>query len=81
VARHSGLAEVAETLESATGRPGLFSFEPGPGAVERLADGMNRLLRIPDREREEVRARVVETVRDEWTWERTADRLLAIMAN
>jgi glycosyltransferase involved in cell wall biosynthesis len=81
VARHSGLAEVAETLETATGRPGLFSFEPGRGAVERLADGMNRLLRMPDREREELRERVVETVRREWTWERTADHLLAAMAS
>jgi glycosyltransferase involved in cell wall biosynthesis len=81
VAGHSGLAEVAETLETATSRPGLFSFEPGPGAVERLADGLKRLLRMPGREREELRARVVETVRGEWTWDRTADRLLAIMTN
>ncbi|MGH2554505.1 MAG: glycosyltransferase, partial [Actinomycetota bacterium] len=41
VARHSGLAEVAAALEEAVDRPGLFTFDPGPGAVERLAAGLD----------------------------------------
>ncbi|MGZ8585943.1 MAG: glycosyltransferase, partial [Actinomycetota bacterium] len=40
VARHSGLAEVAGSLEAETGRPGLFSFEPGPGAARRLGESL-----------------------------------------
>lgn len=76
VARHSGLAEVATTLESAVGRPGLFSFEPGDGATRRLARGLRALLDLPGREREDLRAAVAATARSEWTWERTAERLL-----
>ena len=47
VARHSGLAEVAGALEAEVGRPGVFSFEPGEGAVGRLAEGIDRLLSLP----------------------------------
>ena len=58
VARHSGLAEVAAALETEVGRPGLFSFEPGEGAVRRLAEGIDRLLSLPIDEREELRRAV-----------------------
>ena len=78
VARHSGLAEVAAALEEAVDRPGLFSFEPGPGAVERLAQGIERLLGLPGDERTELRAEVSGFVRTHWTWERTATRLLEV---
>jgi len=77
VARHSGLAEVAGALESEVGRPGLFSFEPGEGAVRRLADGIDRLLSLPNDEREELRGAVSSFVATHWTWERTAAGLLA----
>jgi glycosyltransferase involved in cell wall biosynthesis len=77
VARHSGLAEVATVIERQVGRPGLFSFEPGPGAVGRLAQGLDRLLGLPHAERAELRLAVSEVVNREWTWERTAERLLA----
>ena len=76
VARHSGLAEVAAALEAEVGRPGLFSFEPGPGAAARLASGLDRLLSLAAR-----RARGPPTCgqrvrRREWSWERTASALL-----
>jgi glycosyltransferase involved in cell wall biosynthesis len=77
VARHSGLAEVAGALETDVGRPGLFSFEPGVGAVDRLAEGIDRLLSLPDRERDDLRAAVSSFVAAHWTWERTAEGLLA----
>src|SRR2546429_1341826 len=77
VARHSGLAEVAAALEGSVGRPGLFSFEPGPGAVHRIAEGIERLLRIPGPERTDLRRAVGAFAHTEWTWERTAERLLA----
>ncbi len=76
VARHSGLAEVAGALEAEVGRPGLFSFEPGDGAVGRLAEGVDSLLSLPVEERDELRAAVSDFVRREWTWDRTAARLL-----
>ena len=77
VARHSGLAEVAAALEEDVGRPGLFSFEPGEGSVHRLVDGVDRLLSLPHRERDELRSAVSSFVGNHWTWERTASKLLA----
>jgi len=76
VARHSGLAEVAGALESEVGRSGLFSFEPGEGAVRRIADGIDRLLAIDPGERQELRRAVGSFVAREWTWQRTAAALL-----
>jgi glycosyltransferase involved in cell wall biosynthesis len=76
VARHSGLAEVAGALETDVGRPGLFSFEPGEGAVQRLAEGIDRLLSLPDGERDELRRAVTSFVATHWTWERTAAGLI-----
>jgi glycosyltransferase involved in cell wall biosynthesis len=80
VARHSGLAEVAAALETEVGRPELFSFEPGEGAVRRLASGIDRLLSLPNDEREELRRAVSSFVAEHWTWERTAAGLLAAAA-
>jgi glycosyltransferase involved in cell wall biosynthesis len=76
VAGHSGLAEVAGALEGAVGRPGLFSFEPGPDAGARIAHGVRALLAIPTGDRARLRRRVAAFVRSEWTWRRTAERLL-----
>jgi glycosyltransferase involved in cell wall biosynthesis len=78
VARHSGLAEAAGALESHVGSPGMFSFEPGRGAAVRIADGIDRLLAIPPSERREIGASLAAFVRREWSWRRTADRLLAL---
>src|SRR5881398_2335556 len=58
VARHSGLAEVASALEHAVDRPGLFSYEPGPGAPARIAAGIDRVLDLSPDEREELRSGV-----------------------
>jgi glycosyltransferase involved in cell wall biosynthesis len=80
VARHSSLAEVAEALEGASGRPGLFSFEPGPGATARLAEALRRLVGLPAEERLKIREAVREHVASAWTWERTAERLLTAAA-
>jgi glycosyltransferase involved in cell wall biosynthesis len=75
VARHSSLAEVAESLENAIGRPGALSFEPGKGATARLAERVAALLAEPDRAELARAARA--HVLGEWTWERTVERLLA----
>jgi glycosyltransferase involved in cell wall biosynthesis len=76
VARHSGLAEVAAALEDHVDEPGLFSFEPGPGTIERIAAGVDRLLELPGGARAELRSSVSAFVRTHWTWERTAAGLL-----
>ena len=77
IARHSGLAEVAGAFEAEVGRPGFFSFEPGEGSVGRLAEGIDRLLWLPDDERDELRHAVSSFVATHWTWERTAVGILA----
>ena len=76
VARHSGLAEVASALETEVRQPGLFSFEPGEGAVRRLAVGLDRLLSLPAEERAELQGAARGFVVREWSWRRTAERLL-----
>ena len=76
LARHSGLAEVAEALETQVGHPGLFSFEPGAGAVDRIGEGIGRLLSLPVDERRELGEALSGFVRGHWTWERTAAALL-----
>jgi glycosyltransferase involved in cell wall biosynthesis len=76
VARHTGLAEVAAALEADAGRPGLFSFEPGEGAVGRIAEGIDRLTSLEPGVRSELRAGVSAFVRSHWTWDRTAAGLL-----
>jgi glycosyltransferase involved in cell wall biosynthesis len=77
VARHSSLAEVAAALEGAAGRPGMLSFEPGPGATRRLAGALEAILALHPDERAAAREAVREHVVTNWTWERTAERLLA----
>ena len=76
VARHSGLAEVAGSLETAVERPGLFSFAPGPGAEGRIAEGIDRLLDLDPPEREELRLGVSGSVASLWSWARTAQQLI-----
>jgi glycosyltransferase involved in cell wall biosynthesis len=77
VARHSSLAEVAAALEGAAGRPGMLSFEPGPGATRRLAGALEAILTLGPDERSAAGRAVREHVVANWTWERTAERLLA----
>src|SRR5207248_9347554 len=74
--RHSGLAEVAAALEGFVGRPALFSFEPGDGAPARIAEALFTVLAMPDPERTALREAVRTFVGSEWTWERSAERLL-----
>ena len=78
VARHSGLQEVASALEAHVDRPGMFSFEPGPGAVGRLARRIRELLALPSDERRELRSAVSSFATATWSWERTAEGLLRL---
>jgi glycosyltransferase involved in cell wall biosynthesis len=76
VARHSGLAEVATRLETTTGRPDLFSYEAGANVARSVAEGITKLLALPQAERDELRVAVSEFVHREWNWDRTAELLL-----
>lgn len=77
VARHSSLAEVAAALEEAIGRTEALSFEPGEGATRRLAEKLSGLLGESPEERGELASKARSHVAREWTWQRTAERLLA----
>jgi glycosyltransferase involved in cell wall biosynthesis len=71
VARHSGLAEIAEALEEA----GVdASFESGD--VDDLTQKLGALLALPRAEREEISRRARRVVEARWSWAGVADRLL-----
>jgi glycosyltransferase involved in cell wall biosynthesis len=76
VAGHSGLAEVASALEEAVEGQGLFSFPPGEGAVQGVADGIDRLLALDPAERERIRHGLHSFVAERWSWRSTAEQLL-----
>jgi glycosyltransferase involved in cell wall biosynthesis len=77
VARHSGLAEVAEGLE-AEYRPewrDLASFATGDATD--LAAKLRRLLELEPEERRRVGDAARRAVVERWSWARVAERLLA----
>ena len=69
VARHSGLAEIAEALG-----PELTSFENGD--VADLRRKLERLLGMPREERAELTAQARRVAEEQWSWAHVADRLL-----
>jgi glycosyltransferase involved in cell wall biosynthesis len=76
VARHSGLAEVAEGLEAAYGERhrDLASFAQGD-SVE-LQEKLHDLLALPVDERRELGAAARRVAVERWSWESVAERLL-----
>jgi glycosyltransferase involved in cell wall biosynthesis len=76
VARHSGLAEVAEGLEQEY-RPEhreLAAFSSGD--VDELASKLRRLLDLPAAERAELAAAARRAAVERWSWKGVAERLL-----
>jgi glycosyltransferase involved in cell wall biosynthesis len=69
VARHSGLAEIAEALGS-----DLTSFENGD--VADLIAKLERLLALPPGERDELTQHARRVAEERWSWAHVADRLL-----
>jgi glycosyltransferase involved in cell wall biosynthesis len=79
VARHSGLAEVAETLAGAVpeaARP-LLAFDLGPQAVPQLAAALTGWLEAPDELRAAAREAMVAVTRERYSWEGVARTVLA----
>jgi glycosyltransferase involved in cell wall biosynthesis len=78
VARHSGLAEVADGLEEEypAGLQELASFETG--SVAGLHEKLSRLLALPAADRAEVRSAARRAAVERWSWAGVAERLLAL---
>jgi glycosyltransferase involved in cell wall biosynthesis len=81
-AGHSGMLEVSRELAAAL--PGevaeLVSFPVAPGAVEAIADRLDRWLALPGEERAAAREKLVATARRLWSWEGVARGALAASA-
>ncbi|HVW47209.1 MAG TPA: glycosyltransferase family 4 protein [Solirubrobacterales bacterium] len=77
-AGHSGMREVSRRLSAdqpAAVAP-LTSFPVEPGAVEAIADRLDRWLELPEVTRAEARATLVDTVARLWSWEGVARGVL-----
>ena len=70
VARHSGLAEIAEGLDEPR-----FAFETGDAAD--LARKLRALLELPEDERRRLADAARRTVVEKWSWPSVAARLLS----
>jgi len=81
-AGHSGMLEVSRQLAAALPpeAAGLVSFPVEAGAVEAIADRLDRWLSLPAERRERSRAALVETTRRLWSWEGVARGVLAAAA-
>ena len=81
-ADHSGMREVSRQLASAlapeVGR--LTAFPVDEGAIEAIAERLDRWLALPEDERAVARDVLVETVRRLWSWEGVARGVLAAAA-
>jgi glycosyltransferase involved in cell wall biosynthesis len=81
VARHSGLAEIAEGLEAEypPEHRDLTSFEGGD--ANDLAGKLHRLLELPPEDRRTLAEAARRAVVERWSWERIAERLLQPFTN
>ncbi|HTT96240.1 MAG TPA: glycosyltransferase, partial [Solirubrobacterales bacterium] len=77
-AGHSGMREVSHRLAAVLPDEvaPLTSFPVEPGAVEAIADRLDRWFELPERTRAEARATLVETVARLWSWEGVARGVL-----
>ncbi|HEU4701632.1 MAG TPA: glycosyltransferase family 4 protein [Conexibacter sp.] len=80
-AEHSGLAEVADALAQAVPEPArgwlAVSTAAGSDSVRGIADRLCAWLQAPAAVREQVRAALVATVRERWSWEGVARGVIA----
>ena len=81
-AGHSGMLEVSRQLadELPPESAGLVSFPVEIGAVEQIADRLNRWLDLSEEERAVARAALVGTVGRLWSWEGVARGVLSASA-
>jgi glycosyltransferase involved in cell wall biosynthesis len=81
-AGHSGMLEVSRKLATTLpyGASELVSFPVEEGAVEAIADRLNRWFELPEDKRAEARKALVATARMLWSWEGVARGVLAASA-
>ncbi len=81
-AGHSGMREVSRELAAALPADvaELVSFPVEKGAIEAIADRLNRWLELPEADRAEAREALVATSRRRWSWEGVARGVLAASA-
>jgi glycosyltransferase involved in cell wall biosynthesis len=79
VARHSGLAEIAQGLEEdyPPGRGGLASFPNGDSAA--LRDRLDAVLALRGADRDALRAAARSAAVERWSWTSVARRILAVV--
>jgi glycosyltransferase involved in cell wall biosynthesis len=77
-AGHSGMREVSRRLSATLpdNVAPLTSFPVEPGAVEAIAERLDRWFDLPETTRAEARATLVETVARLWSWEGVARGVL-----
>jgi glycosyltransferase involved in cell wall biosynthesis len=82
-AGHSGMIEVSGQLAAALpdDLAELTTFPVATGAVEAIADRLDRWLALPAERREAAREALVATVRRLWSWEGVARGVLAAAAS
>jgi glycosyltransferase involved in cell wall biosynthesis len=76
VARHSGLAEIAEGLEAEYPRAQLHLASFATGDASELADRLNELLALPPETRAELGRAARRAAEQRWSWSTVAERLL-----
>jgi glycosyltransferase involved in cell wall biosynthesis len=80
-AEHSGLAEVASALAESVPEPArpwlAFPTATGSDPVRGIAERVTAWLAAPEELREQVRAALVTTVRERWSWEGVAGGVIA----
>jgi glycosyltransferase involved in cell wall biosynthesis len=81
-AGHSGMLEVSRKLAATlpAGAAELVSFSVEKGAVEAIADRLNRWFELPEDERAEARKALVLTAQKLWSWEGVARGVLRASA-
>jgi glycosyltransferase involved in cell wall biosynthesis len=82
-AGHSGMLEVSRQLAAALPQEvsGLTSFPVAAGAVEAIADRLERWLALPREHREAAREPLVATVGRLWSWRGVARGVLTAAAS
>jgi glycosyltransferase involved in cell wall biosynthesis len=80
VPRHSGIGEVGAAIESELSAPGLVTFDPND-TPRSIADAIDRMLDLPTETRREIGVAVRRLAEREWSWERVAERLLAVASS
>ena len=77
VPRHSGIGEVGAVLEEELGIDGLLTYDPAE-PIEGIASALERVLGLDPARRQALGRSAADVARRLWSWERVADRLLAL---